>query len=440
MLPPGTRVLVALSGGPDSVGLLAALVALRRKLRIELVAAHVNHRLRGADSDADEQCAATAAARAEVQFVRAVLPENLRTSANLEARARALRYRSLHALATVTECTRIATGHTRDDQAESVLLRLIRGTGVGGLAAIEPVRADGVVRPLLDCSRHEIEAFGRAAGFTYCIDASNRDERFLRARVRHALLPLLASFNPAIVDNLVRIASLSAAERTIVQSWSAEQLRRLRDGGGLDLEGLRRLPAETHRHLVRAWLMEVGIPPSGLTARHVDAITRLALGAAPSGTIKLRNGVIARRYDRLERVVEPSRFPVAAHALNPGAIAEMPGGWRIAVDPIVPPRKGMRIRVDLWSAVCDATTLSEALVVRTPRVGERVRPLGLAGRHRKLSDLFVDRKIPAGERRTYPVVSYGEEILWVPGVIRSELLCVGTQTRAVLRLHARRDN
>jgi tRNA(Ile)-lysidine synthase len=436
MVVPRARVLVAVSGGSDSIGLLAILSALRRRLEIDLVVGHVNHRLRGADSDRDEQCAAAAAARAGVPLVRADLGDRLRGAANLEARARELRYRALHRLASGADCSRIATGHTRDDQAETVLLRLIRGSGIGGLAGIEPVRADGVMRPLLDCARSDVEAYVRAVGHPYRSDASNADQRFLRARVRHTLLPLLTELNPAVVDNLARLATMSAAEKTIVQQWSADQLRDLQCDGELDLERLRTRPPELQGHIIRAWLLGSGVDADALTARHVDAVTRLARGDAPSGQTRLRNAVVARRYGRLYRARASSGEPSSAHALPPGAIAIMPGGWRIEALPFEGRQPGRPVTADLWSAVCDATALSEDLLVRTARVGERVQPLGLGGRHRKLSDLFIDRKVPAAERKTYPVVSYHEEIVWVPGVVRTELLRVRAGTACVLRLRA----
>lgn len=438
MLVPGARVLVAVSGGSDSVGLLSILAALQQTLSIDLVAAHVNHRLRGADSEADEQCAADAAARVGVRWVRADLAIDIRGSANLEARARELRYAALHQLATEADCTHIATGHTRDDQAETVLLRLIRGSGVGGLAGIEPTRADGVMRPLLDCTRAEIETFVRSAGHPYRIDASNRDERFLRARVRHTVLPLLRELNPAVVDNLVRVANLSGAERTIVQAWSAERLQEMCDGDQLDVGPVSALAPDLRRHVVRAWLLSVGVRAEGLTARHVDAVARLATSRSPSGAVRLHDGVITRRYQRLQLGADVRSEPFAACALRPGDAVVRAGGWRIDVDQVETSRAGSAVPRDLWSAVCDAAQLVDALVVRPARAGERVRPLGMAGGHRKLSDLFVDRKVPAAERAAYPVVSYGDEVLWVPGITRSELCCVGEGTTVILRLHATR--
>src|SRR5262249_48873408 len=184
LLTPGMRVLVALSGGPDSTGLLLILARLQRKLGIELIAAHVNHRLRGADADLDEARAAESAATLGVSVVRAALPAGLAVRGNLEGRARALRYAALRRLAAEHGCAAIATGHTLDDQAETVIMRLIRGSSGRGLTAIRPRRRDGVIRPLIDCRRAAVEAVVRQAGLRYRIDRSNADPRFLRTQVR----------------------------------------------------------------------------------------------------------------------------------------------------------------------------------------------------------------------------------------------------------------
>jgi tRNA(Ile)-lysidine synthase len=440
MLAPGARILVAVSGGSDSVGLLGILAGLRRKLAIALVAAHVNHRLRGADSEADEHCAAAAALRADVGFVRADLPAGLRERGNLEARARELRYAALHRLAAASGCTRIATGHTRDDQAETVLLRILRGTGVGGLAGIEPVRADGVIRPLIDCSRSEIEVFVRAAGYAYRSDSSNRDERFLRTRIRHRVMPVLRDLNPAVVDNLARVASQSAAESAIIQAWTQQQLDAAQRGTELDIGRLGALAPGLQRHVVRAWLIRIGIGAQWLTARHVEAVMRLAQSRSASGRIRLPGATIARRYGWLRRGDDAATAGYAAYTLLPGATVAVPSGWRIEADPIDRYRVGSAGPRDLWSAVCDASALTDSLIVRSPRAGERLRPLGLGGGHRKLSDVFIDRKIPLADRGAYPVVSYGEEIVWVPGVARSQVLPVREGTTAIIRLRASRTH
>ena len=301
MLAPGERVLVAVSGGADSVGLLLALSQLRRKLGIEVVAAHVNHHLRGADADADEACAAAAAARLAVPFVRADLGGRLGgRSANLEARARALRYAALRRLAAAHDCARIATGHTLDDQAETVVMRLLRGAGLRGLGAIRPRRRDGVVRPLLDCRRAAVRAVVEQAGLAYRHDASNDDPRFLRTQVRARVLPLLAELNPAIAEACAGLAASARAERAAVARWADGELASAVVDGGLPVAWLASQAAGARTLLVRRWLGRVGVPSRRLDRRHVRAVVDLALAAEGRGEVHLPLGwAVQRRRGRL---------------------------------------------------------------------------------------------------------------------------------------------
>jgi tRNA(Ile)-lysidine synthase len=301
MLGARDRVLIALSGGPDSTGLLLALSALRRKLGIELVAAHVNHRLRGADADADEACAAASAAELGVPFVRAELSLG-GGSANLEARARTLRYAALRRLAAEHGCTHIATGHTRDDQAETVLMRLMRGSGGRGLGAIQPRRADGVIRPLIDCRRGAVAAAVRDVGLPVRLDASNRDPRFLRTHVRERVLPLLAELNPSIAEACANLASAARAERAIITAWADAQLRTLASDGRLSLAGLQALDPTLCPIVLQRWLVGAGVPRRSLGARHLAAVLDIALGPRGRAEAHLPNGWAVRRSRRALRV------------------------------------------------------------------------------------------------------------------------------------------
>lgn len=276
LLSPGDRVLVGVSGGPDSTALLLCLRQLQRKLDIELVAAHVNHRLRGAAADADEACAAESAAALGVAFVRVELPPGLARGANLEARARRLRYAALRELAVRHGCAKIATGHTIDDQAETVLMRLLRGSSGRGLGAIRPRRADGIVRPLIDCRRADLTAVLRGAGLRSRRDASNRDRRFLRTHVRERVLPLLAELNPAIVRACANLAAAARAERRIVSDWADARLAEVGGQGELRIAWLRRIDPSLRCLLVRRWLLRNGVSPRGLTTRHIEAVRGLA--------------------------------------------------------------------------------------------------------------------------------------------------------------------
>ena len=296
MLAPGERVLVAVSGGADSVGLLLVLSQLRRKLGVELVAAHVNHRLRGAEADADEAAAAAAAARLGVRFVRCDLGGRLRSDdANLEERARRLRYAALRQLAAETGCGRIATGHTLDDQAETVLMRLVRGAGLRGLTAIRPRRRDGIVRPLIDCRRTAVRVVVEQAGLAFRHDASNDDPRFLRTQVRRRVLPLLAELNPAVAEACANLAASARAEGAAVTRWADAELGAVAAAGGLPVAWLSAQPAGARTLLARRWLLRAGVPRRRLDRRHVRATVALALAAAGSGEVHLPLGWVLRR-------------------------------------------------------------------------------------------------------------------------------------------------
>jgi tRNA(Ile)-lysidine synthase len=295
MLARGTRVLVAVSGGPDSTGLLLVLARLHRKLGIELVAAHINHRLRGAAADLDEACAAENAAALGIAFARAELPAELAEGGNLEGRARTLRYAALHRLAAEHGCAAIATGHTLDDQAETVIMRLIRGSSGRGLGAIQPRRADGVVRPLIDCRRAAVEAVVRGEGLPYRIDQSNRDHRFLRTQVRERVLPLLSELNPSIARACANLAAASRAERVAITAWANAQLAVGAAAGRLDVGWLRRVPAPVRSLLVRRWLVAAGVARRSLTARHAHAVLQLALTSRGGGIAQLPCGWQVRR-------------------------------------------------------------------------------------------------------------------------------------------------
>jgi tRNA(Ile)-lysidine synthase len=438
MLVAGDRVLVAVSGGPDSVALLGVLAALSPDYGIELQAAHFNHQLRGEESSRDQACVGAATARLAVPctFGRGdVLPG----APNLEARARDQRYAFLTQAAAAPGCTKIATGHTLDDQAETVLMRLLRGTGWDGLAGIRAVRQGYIIRPLIECSRQQVLAFLESSGLPFCHDSSNQDRRFLRNRVRHEIMPLLEAINPAVRRRLASAADVAAAESRLLEEQVESIIERTRSGdGALAVSVVTGAPPGLRGRLVRAWLRTCRGHLRRLTGAHVHAILDLAQGSRPNAQVRLPAGErVVREYDRL--CFRPDDHPLAVEPprmLVPGSAVVLDSGWRISAG--VEPIEGNWQRpADLWSLVADADAVRLPLVVRTTRPGDRVRPLGLGG-HRKLQDIFVDRKLPLSARRTCPVVECEGEILWVPGVVRAQRAVITPATRLALRLIAQK--
>ena len=427
-------MLVALSGGADSAATLAALASLAVRLKIRVSAAHIHHGLRGAEADADALTARSLADRFGVPFHVARLPASLRRGGNLEERAREARYRKLAAIAHGCGATCVATGHTCDDQAETVLLRIIRGCGPSGLTAIMPMaRIDSacVIRPMLNCTRAEVEEFVAALELPWCRDSSNGDRRFLRNRVRLEVLPLLRELNPRIDGALANLASAS-------QEREASSFDGVRTPEAtLPVSIVTAKPAPQRAEAIRRWLAAVRGSRRGLSRRHVLSVLSLVRGARPSRRIDLPGGAVLREYDNLRFVTgaDPPRAALSPISIRPGQRTRV-NGWEIQAEPIKPRGAASNLPLDLWAAVVDADAVASGLLVRNAVPGDRVQPYGMNGR-RKLSDIFVDRKVPRALRGLCPVVQAGADVLWVPGVVRSRKGLVGAQTKRVLWLRAK---
>jgi tRNA(Ile)-lysidine synthase len=445
---PGDRVLVALSGGPDSVALLWLLREGLPAVGADLAGvAHLNHRLRGRESSADEAFCRTLAGqlglRCDVERCD-VGPLAASRRRSIEAVAHDVRYEFLERARVRLGATLVATGHTANDQAETMLWHLARGTGVRGLAGIR-YRRRRVIRPLLDLSRAELEEWLGERGLAFRLDASNQDGRFTRNRIRHQVLPALTSaVSPRALEALARAARLAADEDEFIEDAVTQAARTvvLREEGGthLDLAGLRALPLALRRRLV--WrALERSSGGRSIGAAHVDLVlaavavdTHAGRQALPGQWVAVENGALAftpRGPDddgeaaRAAAVTERRPLPV------PGALADPAGRWRVSVTPAAP-----EVLRDGWPegperAVADAAVGTE-LFVRTRRPGDRLAPVGLGG-HKKLQDLFVDRKVPRLERDSVPLVVDGRDrIIWVAGHALSRDARVTAGTTSVL--------
>ena len=462
LLRDGRRVLVALSGGADSVALLLILRELERAGAVVVAgAAHLNHLLRGADADADEAFCAALAARLGVPFLAgrvdvAALARAAKRS--LEDAARTARYAFLERAADTLDADAIAVAHTKDDQAETFLLRLLRGAGARGLAAIHP-RAGRVIRPLIDLERAALREYLAAGGQAFREDATNADVSIPRNRVRHELIPLLESrFSPAVVDVLAREAALARDDEDFLQGEAIKLADRIvltgRTPGPadihLDIAGLLRAPrALASRVVLGALQRQAGSRPI-----HFDHVERVfALAAAGSGgAVSLpgqdavtTGGVIVLRPAGPKSRGSPKREGGGnsfAFSLSiPGEVALDPQKLTVTAERM-PGTDAAQARPMKWAARgaevgVAAAALRLPLAVRSRRPGDRFRPLGAPGA-RKLQDFFVDRKVPRGERDTVPlVVDASDRIVWVVGQTVAEDFRVTDPSRGVILLKVR---
>jgi tRNA(Ile)-lysidine synthase len=430
---PEERLLVAVSGGMDSMALLDVLVRLRDRLGLRLHVAHVHHGLRGEAADQDAAfVVAEAARRGVATSVGRLDPAERRRGESVEMWARSARYACLDAIAARVRASRIAVAHTLDDQAETVLLHLLRGTGPRGLAGIPPTR-HRILRPLLAVSRGEIETYTAARHLTFRTDASNVSDAYLRNRVRHALLPLLAKkYNPRIAESLAALAALMREDESALEAQAAsllaEAARAIGSSVYLTVEALRAAPPAVLRRAFqeafRRTRPEGTRDRHGLTRRHLDALRRLL---TREGGVRLPGGAEARREGSVIRM-GPSAAPVPGAAGKDSPPLTMP----FSEVPIRPgvwtrwPPLDCRLRVRRvgadtpldhrarWRAVLAPRVLEGRLALRGWRPGDRFRPLGMSG-EKKLQDYFVDAKVPRQERARIPLLLVGGRIAWVVG-------------------------
>ncbi|HEU4892570.1 MAG TPA: tRNA lysidine(34) synthetase TilS [Vicinamibacterales bacterium] len=446
MLPRGARVLVALSGGPDSVALLHILRTL--EARGELVvagAAHFNHQLRGAEADADESFCRDLAAGTGIPFLagRADVAARVRESGrSLEDAARQARYKFLNEAADSAGADAIAVGHSLDDQAETFLLRLIRGAGPAGLAGIRP-RAGRVVRPLLDISRVELRQYAAEHGLGFRDDSSNADVRIPRNRVRLELLPQLSQFSPAIAATLAREAALAREDEEFLDRLAIESAASivLVESGNVtvDVAGLTALPPALASRVTRK-AVAAAAPGRFIGFQHIDDLLELARSGAEGAAVALPGVTAVRRGPRIvfgivsDRPFSNSfRFPLSI----PGEVA-VPG-WALSAARIEEPEEVTPPPARGNTAVVAAAPLRGPLAVRSRRPGDVFRPLGMHGRGRKLQDFLVDRKIARADRDSLPlVVDQDDRIVWVVGQSVAEDFRVTGPKEGVILLKARR--
>jgi len=434
----GGRIVAACSGGPDSVALVSLLLRLRREVPVDVVIAHFDHRLR-ADSAADEAFVRELAGRRGLPIaagsadVRAFAADS---KMNLEEAGRVLRYRFLRDQARRLKAAAIATGHTMNDQAETFLMRLMRGAGIAGLAGIAPVReGEGcpVIRPLLGLTRARLLAYLEAEGETFRTDATNRDRRNLRNRIRLDLIPdLERRYEPRIVEHLARLASIAREEDELLSEFVGELgrvfiLRRGRDVL-LNADGLPdRLPALSRR-LLREFIREVRGDLRSISFDDVASVLRLADGrrrALPGGpTLVREKGWIKVHL----RPSVPRAFRLTWDGRGPLDVAaagmRFHGRWRKAAA-----RVALR-KDDRRGAALDASKLAFPLVVRGRRPGDLYRPLGAPGR-KKLKEILRAKGVDAEARDRLPVFVSGREIVWVPGLPVADAFRVTPKTRTV---------
>jgi tRNA(Ile)-lysidine synthase len=416
LLHAGDRVAVAVSGGADSVALLRVLLALRAELGIVLFVAHFNHQLRGADSDADERFVADLASRHHLQFFTGRADVRQHASSHklsLEHAARELRYKWLTDLAKQQRLDAVATAHNSDDQAETVLMKFLRGAGTRGLAGIHPILTRGsirIIRPLLETERSEVECYLHALNQPWREDHTNQDTQFTRNRIRHELLPLLErDYNPGIRRLLAESAEVARGEEDLWNSMLGSECWETRvNRHQLLLGGFERLHLALQRLMLKRFLEWNGLATD---FEHIECLRRCALGEG--ATVSLAGNWQARREgDCL--------------CLRPPRAIEAYAAFQYAL-PVPGEREVPELKMKLQTAIIPAEAAAletpgsllraeglDVLTLRNWLPGDRFRPAH-TGSEARFKQLFAEKRIPAEQRPLWPVVVSGKQIVWVRG-------------------------
>jgi tRNA(Ile)-lysidine synthase len=441
-IPSEATILLALSGGPDSVALLHALAALKSRRHFKLIAAHLNHRLRGKQADQDAAFVRQLCTRLGIDLVVERAKGLTRTAPNLEERARELRYRFLHRIADRVGASQIALAHHAGDQAETVLMRLLRGAGATGLAAMDEAGPNRLIRPLLELSRPAIMDYLHAIGAEWVTDSSNQSPAMLRNRIRLDLMPLIErEFTPGIEARLTALAGEMRGLDRYISAAACQALEARRHGDGLTLNDFRDLDPILAAALLREYLRDRLGDLRHIARNHIAAIAKLCANPNPSGRVTLPGGWQARREYQIltiaQAVTRESLQSFAVRLKRRGATAIDPLGFRFDARLIRhgEPRCSRREERDPMEALFDAVELVGNLTVRTFHPGDRIAPQGMRGT-RKVQDVFVDRKLPRECRARWPLVVAGGEIIWIPGMARSRHALVTPETREIQYLRA----
>lgn len=444
MIQPGDLVVAAVSGGPDSVCLVHILHKLEDAFDFHLIVAHFDHGLRPAEDDAETHFVSTLADSMKIPFETAkgrLLGK--RTSGSQEEASRNARYAFLEKVRKSHKAGKIALGHNLNDQAETVVMRLLRGSGPSGLAGIPPCRNGFIIRPLIEIERTEIEQYLKAENLASITDSSNLATDYLRNRIRLEVMPLLAKHQPRLAHLLGQTAEILRDEHSYLEriagAWLKKEATHNSDGScELSLPSFLHLPLALRRRAARQLIGRVKKDLRRITWDHVEAIRKLAESEKPQAVLSLPGRIKVRRtYDRLSFHEEPKkgREPFSYELNGPGPYRIKEIDRTLSMEEMKR-TKALSLRGAKWTAFVDGEKLRFPFILRTVRPGDRFIPFGMKG-HKKLKDFFVDLKVPLEQRSSTPILFCEDTPVWVCGFRIDDRFKVTPDTKRVLKLTLR---
>jgi len=424
LVKKGDRILACLSGGADSVALLSMLKDLSSTLEIELVACHVNHHIRKETAKKDAEHAEQIAKQLGVLFVLEevdVLPFQEKNGLSLEEAARILRYQAFEKAATEYHCNKIALAHHLDDQAETVLFNLVRGSGLRGLSGMHYMRDEKFIRPLLDCRREEIEAYLQEVGLAYVTDETNLSDDYTRNAIRLHVMPALRKIRPQVAEKIKETAAYLGEVDDYFVSEAKAFLQNESQQNVLKTDQFNTLPFILQEYVLRTFLSQNGIPLKDIGRVQIDQMVALAKLPVGKKWSNEKGISLEKTYDAIVLNTLPKEKKSHLH-------------WEMICTNI-PYEKGMIIPQEVYTKWIDCDKIKTPLSLRT-RKSEDVFST-YPNTHKKLKDYLIDEKIPKEERENLALVADGNEIVWVIGYRLNENYKVTENTKTIMKIEVR---
>jgi tRNA(Ile)-lysidine synthase len=444
MLSGGEKILTGLSGGPDSVCLLHVLDNMKDKFALDLHAIYIDHGLRPGETDMEIAFCQNMCEKLSIPFVTRsvdVKTHSRGQKMNIQEAARQLRYKVFDEVSHEISAGKIVLGHTADDQAETLLMRLFRGSGPTGLSGIPPVRKN-IIRPLIEIERKEIERFLDDRKIGFIIDSSNKKKDYLRNRIRLSLIPMLREFNPHIIRTLSKTASILRDEERYFEILATKALMKLISRKTDSRVELFLIPFESmEKVLIRRVLRRIIDDTKGLRGIsfiHIEDIIDLIKSGRPGDRIHLPGGIrVIKEYSTLNLTSETPVILKTRNLTIPGETLLKEAGFVVSAAIVEAPPEVSTSGPIAYSALFDADKLTLPLTARARKNGDFFFPCGF-GKRKKIQDFFVDEKVARDDRDSIPIITSGEDIIWVLGYRSDDRFKVTEGTKKVLKLEVKK--
>jgi tRNA(Ile)-lysidine synthase len=439
MVEPNDVVIVAVSGGADSVCLLKILARLEDRLAMKLVVAHLNHGLRPLEDEKETELVAELAGMLNLPFAQEKAHNLLKVpGSSLEEKARITRYGFFEKILSEHNAQKVALGHNLNDQAETVLMNLLRGSGLRGLSGIPPIRDNRYIRPLIQVTSDEIHAYLRVKNMSFAFDSSNLDRMYLRNKIRLDLIPLLLGYQPRIIQHLGELASLCREKTESIEEEARRFLKKAtlyasQDVMDLSISVLKDLPMSIQLDVIREAIKRIRGTLRRINRKHVRTVRELINNPKPQVRTNLPEKLlITKSYERL-RLATDSEVEIEdfSYQIEHMGTIHIPEINQALILEEATKRDFSKSSPSSRAAFMDLDRIEWPLSVRNFRAGDQFIPLGLKG-SKKVKDVFIDKKIPSEERKRILILTSGNDIIWVCGVQIDDRYKVKGSTKKIL--------